>query len=118
MTGFRLDGRGDVVLDQDIALAAGAELTAQTAGTVLGTNCGEWFLNPAEGIRFRALMGKTPDPDVARAELQAGLRQVDAAFLVTEFSVQEDRARRVWRLAFTARNAAGETIQEVKDIAY
>ena len=36
----------------------GTELKAQTVKTVLGTNNGEWFGNPDEGISFRNILGK------------------------------------------------------------
>lgn len=57
--GFLLDNNGDVVIkDGKIAMVEGAELKAQTVKTVLGTNNGEWFGNPDEGISFRNILGK------------------------------------------------------------
>ena len=57
--GFLLDSNGDVVIkNSQISMIDGAELTAQTVRTVLGTNNGEWFGNPDEGISFRNILGK------------------------------------------------------------
>lgn len=57
---FKLDSNGDVVIkDNKISMVEGAELTAQTVRTVLGTNKGEWFSNLDEGISFKNILGKT-----------------------------------------------------------
>lgn len=116
MKGFLLDEHGDLVMNRTIALVEGAALTVQTVKTILGTNQGEWMLNPKEGIPFRALLGKHPAQDQISAEIQAGLCQVDPTFLITEFHCE--RIDRILNVNFSAQNASGEVIQEVKTLAY
>ena len=59
MKSFKLDSNGDVVIKNgNIAMVDGAELTAQTVRTLLGTNKGEWFGNLDEGISFKNILGK------------------------------------------------------------
>jgi hypothetical protein len=57
--GFKLDSNNDVeIRNNHVQMIEGDELTAQTVQCVLSTNKGEWFLNPEEGINFRAILGK------------------------------------------------------------
>ena len=59
MKNFLLDENGDLVIEHgEIQMAYGAELTAQTLKSVLGTQKGEWFLNWEEGIDLNAILGK------------------------------------------------------------
>lgn len=59
MKGFKLTSNGDVeILNNQIQMIEGNELLRQTVECVLGTNKGEWVLNPNEGITFRNILGK------------------------------------------------------------
>jgi hypothetical protein len=54
-----LDSNGDIVIKNNkIQMIEGDEVTKQKIETVLGTNKGEWVLNPDEGINFRNITGK------------------------------------------------------------
>ena len=56
---LKLNSNGDVIINNNkISMIEGAELTAQTVKTLLGTNQGEWFGNLDEGISFQNILGK------------------------------------------------------------
>lgn len=89
-------------------MTSGNDLKRQTCETVIGTNNGEWFLNPDEGINFRAILGKSPNIDETRSEIQKGLLQVDNTLFIQSFEHKtEGRTRNI---SFTASNGA-ETVK-------
>ena len=69
MKGFKLTSSGDVeIKNNQIQMIDGNELLRQTVECVLGTNKGEWFLNPDEGINFRNILGKRiPEQETNKA---------------------------------------------------
>lgn len=110
MKGFMVSGDGDVVMtDGKLMMADGDELLRQTVQQVLGTNKREWFLNTEEGIDFSVMLRKRVNHDEIRAELQAGLRQVDEDLILDEyaFSMKE----RKMNIAFKAKNSDGDTLE-------
>lgn len=75
---FELNTQGDVVIrDNDIQMANGAELLAQKIKQVLGTNRGEWWKNPREGIPMQKVLKKNPNDAVIKDYIRTALRQVD-----------------------------------------
>lgn len=116
MKGFRLTDKGDVQLTNGIIdMIDGDELTAQTCRTVLSTNKGEWFLNEDEGISFSSMLGKGITEDMQRSQMEAGLRQVDSTFTLTEFSREFDSKTRCATIRFTATNNEGVTVTGERD---
>lgn len=110
MKGFKLDNNGDVVIEKGrIQMVDGDELTRQTCQTVIGTNKGEWFNNPDEGINFRNIIRKNPEKDVIRSEILLGLQQVDETFYLTSFSCEIDE-KRYAEVKFEAVNSAGSSV--------
>lgn len=107
MKGFVLDETGDVKIEHGrIQMVDENELLRQTCQSVLGTNKGEWVLNPDEGIDFHALRGKQVDYEAIRGELLEGLRQVDESFLLDSFE-HELTADRKLRIRFSATCSSG-----------
>lgn len=48
--------------------------------------------------------------DIYKREILEGLLQVDSSFMLTSFSVQEDKETRKMVISFTAQNSSGEEI--------
>lgn len=107
MKGFLLDDKGDIVINGGfIKMANDRDLIRQTVETVIGTNNGEWFLNEDEGIRFKAILNKSPNMDEVRSEIQKGLLQVDSSLFIQTFDYNvEDRTLNI---QFTASNGKYE----------
>lgn len=111
MKGFKLDGKGDVVIrNGDIELVHGNELLRQTVQQVTGTNKGEWAMNADEGIDFHKVLAKEQDEDVIRAELEQAARLVDDTLSVKSFSVSQEIQNRVRTIDYTLVNGDGEEI--------
>lgn len=109
--GFKLDENGDIIVSSNgkISFVAGKELKRQTIETILRTNKGEWFLNPEEGINFWAILGKTPEKEIVRNEVQNGIRQVQDDLTISEFNMELDGNRHL-KVNFKASNQK-ETIE-------
>ena len=109
--GFKLDENGDLVMTKrgGIAFVTGNYLKKQTIETVLRTNKKEWFLNPAEGINFRAILCKGPKEEIVRDEIQGGIRQIQDDLTITDFSMTLDVNRHL-EVKFNASNQK-ETIE-------
>ncbi|MCD8089932.1 MAG: hypothetical protein LUD81_04815 [Clostridiales bacterium] len=112
MKGFELDENGDVYIEKTkIQMVSKTELLRQKVITVLGTNKGEWFLNPDEGINFNNLLGKKKDDEIIRNEILDGLQQVDETFQLTSFECDFDRIKRKLVISFSAANSEGEAVE-------
>lgn len=111
MTGFELDDKGDVVIENNqINLITGAELIQQKVWTVLQTNLGEWFLDWEQGVDFDNLLGKNTNAELVRYEIERGLAQVDSTFQITDFAYEADRTTRATKVTFKAQNESGEEV--------
>lgn len=106
--GFKLNKDGDVVINNGlVAIVDGNKLLRQTVETVLGTNNGEWRLNPDEGINFDYIITKSPDFDVIRSEIIGGLLQVDSSFVLDDYSYNFDKNKRTLNITFKATSKTG-----------
>lgn len=116
MFGFALDEKGDIVLDNgDISIVTDDELLRQKVWAILRTNLKEWFFDWEQGIAFSNLLGKGVGEELARYEVERGLKQVDETFTITEFRYDVDTAARKATVFFRAVNADGqETGGEVR----
>lgn len=111
MMGFELDASGDVLIENgEISIAVGDSLIQQKVRTVLGTNLKEWFFDWDQGIDFNNLLGKGVNEELARYEIERGLRQVDDTFQITEFAYSVDRASRSAKVTFKATKQSGEVV--------
>nr|WP_216855391.1 DUF2634 domain-containing protein [Paenibacillus alba] len=93
-----------------MVLLDGAEELAQCCEIVLGTNQGEWFLNPLLGIDFSKLNGKKISPEEAKEEIRKGLRQESRIKTVDEIRVELDTKSRESLITFKATSAEGQVI--------
>ncbi len=109
---FALSDNGDLLIEgNQIQIVVGANLTRQKVECVQGTNQGEWPLNIDEGINFSNLLNKPKDEEIVRNEIAQGLKQVDEAFFVDQFSCTYDLFKRKLAVAFTARNDNGDVMK-------
>lgn len=113
MKGFKLTDDGDISFaDGHIEMVDGAELEKQTVKTVLGTNKGESPFDPDEGIDFRQILGKGVTADMAKTQIQNGIRQVIQNANIEEFSYITDSRKAV--IGFTFRNTDNNTVTELE----
>lgn len=111
MKGFALDEKGDVLIENGaISIVVGDSLLQQKVLTVLRTNLKEWFFDWEQGIDFSNLLGKGTSAELARHEVERGLRQVDSTFAITDFSYTADRAARKAMVHFKAQTESGEEV--------
>ena len=108
MKSFKLErvspskGADIVIFGGKIQFVSGNDLLRQTVETVIGTNNGEWFLDPDEGINFKAILCKSPNMDEVRSEIQKGLLQVDSSLFIQSF--EYDVEQRTLNVRFAASN--------------
>lgn len=106
---FKLNDKGDVIIENNIQMVDGDELIRQTCQTVLGTNKREWFLNEDEGINFKNILKKKPNFDLIRNEIRKGLLQVDTTFVINEFEWRLHE--RFLNVSFTATSSSGVIVK-------
>lgn len=87
-------------------MVEGNELLLQIIKTVLGTNKGEWVLNPDEGITFANITGKIKNEDMIKFEIHQGLMQIDDTFMLSEFEIVQVGDRK-YKVKAKAQNAKG-----------
>ncbi len=90
----------------------GPDEIAQSCKVVLGTNKGEWFLNPSLGIDFTKLNGKGISKDAVREQIRIGLRQEPRIQSIESIEVSLDTSLRESKITFTATSNSGEVVQD------
>lgn len=111
MKGFALDERGDVLIENnEISIVVGDSLLQQKVWTILRTNLGEWFFDFEQGVDFGNLLSKETNAELVRYEIERGLAQVDSTFTITEFTYEEDKAKRKAYVTFKAQTESGEEV--------
>lgn len=93
MKGFMLKDGDISITNGEIDMVEGSELTAQTIGSVLSTNKGEWLFDTEEGIDFDAILGKhriKASPSSAKDTYYMG----EIAALKSNDSVLSEKLRR------------------------
>ncbi len=103
---------GDLLLDEDLATTTGREEVAQSCSILIGTNQGEWWLDPLQGLDFGAVLGKASDDEIRDAVTEA-LLQEPRIQTVDAVVIKRDRVSRTLSVAFTATGADGEISAEV-----
>ena len=118
MIGFEVHDGDLVIVDNDISVLVGNDLTTQTIQSVLSTNKGEWLFNADEGIDFDNILGvrysgQTKETeDIFKSEIEQGVGQVDPSLTVEDFTCQYNDKTRVLGITFTAkRTDSGETTE-------
>ncbi|MNS91254.1 hypothetical protein D3C86_1721450 [compost metagenome] len=107
MESLRLDETGDIQFE----LIAGAEELAQCCRIGIGTNKGEWFLNPEAGITFGKFLGKQISEAEMLSELTQGLLQEGRIITVDAINFTINEKSRTMLVDFTAIGSEGEQIQ-------
>lgn len=111
MQSFKLDASGDLIfLSGELQLVSGPEEIAQCCALAIGTNKGEWMLDPEMGIDFARITGKGVTEEEIRDELTAGVLQELRIQTVDTVTVTFDRARRTATADFTATAVNGDVI--------
>lgn len=114
MFGFACGEDGDLSMtDGRINEAEDAELMRETLRAVWSTNQGEWDGDPEEGIIFSNFLGKDPDEEEMRAELETALEKVSDTATITSFEVEKDRASRTMKIQVGVRDGDEETVVEL-----
>lgn len=104
---------GDLVFSAGaLQMVEGPEEIAQSCRIILGTNRGEWFLNPELGIPFEAFTGKAPVQERMIEELRAGLAQEPRIRSVEDIVITADTSARTLLVTFSATAEDGEIITE------
>lgn len=104
---------GDLVFEGgELLMIDGPDELAQSAQLTLGTNKGEWFLDPDLGIDFDVFNAKRPSIEAMRDEIRAGLQQEPRITTVEEIDVISDRVARVQLVTFVATSIDGDAVTE------
>lgn len=114
MQSFKLTADGDLEFDSrgDLVMVEGDEELAQCCRVAIGTNEGEWFLNPEIGLAFRLFLGKLASEEEMRNELTRALLQEERIENVDDVTFTVDRAARLLTVTFKATGTSGEIIQQ------
>lgn len=104
---------GDIQFDEngELIMVEGDEELIQCCTIALGTNTGEWFLNPEMGIDFKSFLGKNVNEEIMRGELARGLLQEDRIESLDDATFEINRTARTMTVYFTATGTNGEKIQ-------
>lgn len=106
MESLKLDRNGDIQFE----LVSGADELAQSCRISIGTNKGEWFLNPELGIPFSKFLGKQVSEEEMRSELTAGLLQDSRIQSIERIEFTIDYKTRKLVVNFSATSLNGEEI--------
>jgi phage baseplate assembly protein W len=99
---------GDLFFEKgDFQLIDGHEEIQQCTEVILGTNKGEWFLNPDHGIRFSNLREKSSDTMIENEIIEGLSQEPRIAFLET-VEVTRNKAYRKAVIHFEGRLENGE----------
>lgn len=109
MKDLQIASNGDLVLSGgDIPYISGANLEVQKTRLVLGTNKGEWVLNPDEGINFNVMLGKNPNYDQIIDTVLDGLHQINEDIQISSYRFEKKDRHLV--LKFTASLPNGQEV--------
>lgn len=108
---------GDLVIQEnDFALGTGIDEIGQCIESTLGTNEGEFILEPDLGIEYLNMVGKGVAEEDIQAEIFGGLSQEERIETVTEIVVVMDKVARKTAVHFSAVADSGETIESEVDL--
>ena len=114
MKGFMMKDGDLVIANNEIELAEGDELTAQTIQSVLSTDKGEWLFDTDEGIEFMNILGKvnvTEDVNVIKSEIEQAIEQVNSTWSLDTLACEYEKSTRVLKVRFTMRTSSGEMVE-------
>lgn len=111
MKDFRFKGGDLVIEDNDLVLAHDLDEIAQSIESTLGTNLGEFVLEPGLGITYMNMLGKDVTEEDVQAEIFAGLDQEERIVQVNDIMVDFDTSTRKAKARFSATAETGEVIE-------
>lgn len=113
MQSLKLDPSGDIIFDNtgNLEMLEGTPEVAQCCEIGIGTNKGEWFLNPTMGITFSMFLGKQVNEEEMRSELTEGLLQDERIQSVDSVEFTINRTSRTMLISFEATSIDGDLIQ-------
>jgi phage baseplate assembly protein W len=102
---------GDLVFEKgDFQANEGEEEIQHCAEIILGTNKGEWFLNPEFGIDFNNLVGKVTNGQIEN-EILEGLAQEPRIESIERVEITRNKQNRKATVTFEATLANDETLE-------
>ncbi|QBL97925.1 hypothetical protein EauM23_00032 [Exiguobacterium phage vB_EauM-23] len=108
---------GDLILSgNDFQMVEGIDDVGQSVESTLGTNLGEFELEPELGIVYLNMVGKGIAEEDIQAEIFAGLSQEERIESVSEIEVDRDNTNRNTTVRFSAVTDTGETIESEVDL--
>ena len=113
MQSLKLSETGDLLMNVagDLVVVDGTEEVAQCCHIGIGTNKGEWFLNPDMGITFSKFLGKQLNEEDMRDELIQGLMQEERIQSVDLIKFAIDAKSRTLLVTFDATSTGGERVK-------
>ncbi|KOP82014.1 hypothetical protein AMS60_05660 [Bacillus sp. FJAT-21945] len=93
----------------DLVMVEGDEELQQCIEIVLGTNKGEWFLNPELGIDFNKIREKSTDGDIEN-EIIEGVSQEPRIETIESLEIKKNKTNRQAEITFNAVKTDGGTI--------
>lgn len=116
MEGLKIVNGDLVVSGDDFAMIGGVDELAQCCEDELGTNKGEWFLDPDKGIRFESFNTKNPDENDMADEIREGLFRTGRIDSVEDVTFKQDKIKRTQRVEFIATTTAGDRLATGVDV--
>lgn len=111
MKTLKLDASGDIAFEKgDFLMVDEIEEVRQSLYIILSTNKREWFFNPAFGLDFRSVTGKSTDSQIRAAVIEA-ISQEERVELIEDLTITKDRQSRRLSVFFRVRIRSGETIE-------
>ncbi len=99
----------------DIAVADGKQEVAQCIGTALGTNLGEFELEPETGIEFFSILGKGITEEDVQSEIFGGIVQEERVETVDTIDVVIDAVGRAVDVHFTVTTTDQDVVESEAD---
>jgi len=103
---------GDLVWkDGDFVIAENKQEIAQCIETALGTNLGEFELEPDTGIEYFNMLGKGVTDEDIQAEIFNGLNQEERVDTVSDITVERNPVTRKAIVSFSVTTDENEVIE-------
>ncbi len=107
---------GDLVIEEnDFVMVSDDEELKQCCEIQLGTNKGEWFLDPDMGLTAMNFVGKTVSEDVMCAEIHEELFKEERIQTVENITFIRNTKKRVQDISFEATGTEGEEVKGAID---
>lgn len=98
------------MLGGDFVMIGGMDELAQCCEDELGTNKGEWFLDPDKGIDFDKFNTKSPDNNEMTSEIRDSLLRTGRIDSVEDVTITQDKVNRTQRIEFVTTTTGGDRL--------